>query len=178
MKTIKFIVETVWPTDPDNINNETAWDTLHCACTQCDEKNFILNTPKPEISYTNNSLSFNQPVTVTITPAKPVKAIYADLVYFELVPENDMCIPCNKDAATYGHFAGGTNNQVWNGPQQNLNISITTPQLTPCCSAVFRWCIRYKIEFTDCTSCSRLVCYEKRKDGCEKINPNPNNDKK
>ena len=33
MKTMKFIVETIWPTDPDNINNETAWDTLKCACT-------------------------------------------------------------------------------------------------------------------------------------------------
>lgn len=175
MKTMKFIVETVWPPDPDNINNETAWDTLKCVCTACDEKNFILNAPVPgNINISNNTISFNQPVTVTTTPAKTIKTIKAELVYFEMVPENDMCIPCNKEAATYGHFNNNTNSQEWNGPQQNLNISITTPQLTPCCSAVFKWCIRYKIEFTDCTTCNKLVCYEKRKEGCEKVNPDKN----
>ena len=173
MKTIKFIVETIWPTDPDNINNETAWDTLKCACTACDEKNFTLNAPAPgNISISNNTISFNQPITVTTTPAKTIKTIKAELVYYEMVPENDMCIPCNKDAATYGHFTNGTNSQEWNGPQQTLNINITTPQLTPCCSAVFKWCIRYKIEFTDCTTCNKVVCYEKKKEGCEKINNN------
>jgi hypothetical protein len=150
MKTIKFIVETIWPTDPDNINNETAWDTLHCRCDACDEKNFMLNAPVPQnITISNNTITFNQPGTVTTTPAKTIKSIKAELVYFEMIPENDMCIPCNKDAAAYGHFTNGTNSDQWNGPQQSLNINITTPQLTPCCSAVFRWCIRYKIEFTD-----------------------------
>jgi hypothetical protein len=179
MKTIKFIVESIWPSDPDNINNETAWDTLHCRCDACDEKNFTLKANPPNnINISNNTISYSQPITVTTTPPKTIKSIKAELVYFEMVPENDMCIPCNKDAATYGHFINGTNSELWNGPQQNLNISITTPQLTPCCSAVFRWCIRYKIEFTDCTTCNKLVCYEKRKEGCEKVNPNPNNDKK
>lgn len=179
MKTIKFIVETIWPTDPDNINNETAWDTLHCRCDACDEKNFSLKAPPPgNINISNNTISFNQPVTVTTTPPKTIKSIKAELVYFEMVPENELCIPCNKDAATYGHFSNGSNSQEWNGPQQNLNISITTPQLTPCCSAVFRWCIRYKVEFTDCTSCNKLVCYEKKKEGCEKGGiDNPNNPK-
>jgi hypothetical protein len=175
MKTMKFIVETVWPPDPDNINNETAWDTLKCVCTACDEKNFILNAQPPgNINISNNSISYNQPVTVTTNPVKTIKTIKAELVYFEMVPENDMCIPCNKDAATYGHFSNNTNSQEWNGPQQNLNINITIPQLTPCCSAVFKWCIRYKIEFTDCTTCNKLVCYEKRKEGCEKVNPDKN----
>ena len=179
MKTIKFIVETIWPTDPDNINNETAWDTLHCRCDACDEKNFSLKAPPPpNINISNSSITFNQPVTVTITPAKTIKSIKAELVYFEMVPENDLCIPCNKDAASYGHFNNGTNSQQWNGPQQSLNINITTPQLVPCCSAVFRWCIRYKVEFTDCTTCNKLVCYEKKKEGCEKAgNDNPNNPK-
>ena len=181
MKTIKFIVDAIWPTDPDNINNETAWDTLHCACDACDEKHFTLNVPSPQnINYSNNTLTFNQSITITTTPPKTIKSIKAELVYFEMVPENDMCIPCNKDAATYGHFTNGSNSQQWNGPQQNLNISITTPQLTPCCSAVFKWCIRYKIEFTDCTTCNKLVCYEKKKAGCEKAGggiDNPNNPK-
>jgi len=179
MKTIKFIVESIWPSDPDNINNETAWDTLHCRCDACDEKNFTLKANPPDnINISNNTISYSQPITVTTTPPKTIKSIKAELVYFEMVPENDMCIPCNKDAAAYGHFINGTNSEQWNGPQQNLNINITTPQLTPCCSAMFRWCIRYKIEFTDCTTCNKLVCYEKRKEGCEKVNPNPNNDKK
>ncbi len=181
MKTIKFIVDAIWPTDPDNINNETAWDTLHCACDACDEKHFTLKAnPPPVITYGNNTITFNQPVSVTTTPAKTIKSIKAELVYFEMVPENDLCIPCDKDAATYGHFINGTNSQQWNGPAQTVNISITTPQLTPCCSAVFRWCIRYKIEFTDCTTCNKLVCYEKKKEGCEKVAggiDNPNNPK-
>ncbi len=173
MKTMKFIVETVWPTDPDNVNIETAWDTLRCACTACDEKSFTLNAPPPgNISISNNTITYTQPITVTTTPPKTIKTIKAELVYFEMVPENDMCIPCNKDAATYGHFGNGTNSQEWNGPQQNLNITITTPQLTPCCSALFRWCIRYKIEFTDCTSCNKLVCYEEKKEGCTPDIPN------
>ncbi len=175
MKTMKFIVETIWPTDPDNINNETAWDTLKCACTACDEKNFILTASPPgNINISNNTITFNQPITVTTTPTKTIKKITAELVYYEMVPENDMCIPCNKDAATYGHFTNGLNSLDWNGPQQSLNINITTPQLTPCCSAVFRWCIRYKIEFKDCTTCNKLVCYEKKKEGCEKVNPDKN----
>lgn len=181
MKTIKFIVETIWPVDPDNINNETAWDTLHCRCDACDEKNFSLKAPLPSnINISNSNITYNQQVTVTTTPPKTIKSIKAELVYFEMVPENDLCIPCNKDAATYGHFTNGTNSQQWNGPQQSVNINITIPQLVPCCSAVFRWCIRYKIEFTDCTTCNKLVCYEKKKEGCEKAgggNYNPNNPK-
>jgi len=181
MKTIKFIVDAIWPTDPDNINNETAWDTLHCACTDCDEKYFTLNAPAPsQINFSNNILSFNQPVTITTSPVKTIKSIQAELVYFEMVPENEFCIPCNKDASTYGHFTNGSNSLQWNGPQQTLNFNIITPQLTPCCSALFRYCIRYKIEFTDCTSCSKLVCYEKKKEGCSKSgtgNDNQNNPK-
>ena len=181
MKTIKFIVDAVWPTDQDNINNETAWDTLHCVCTDCDEKSFTLNAPAPsQINFNNNTLSFNQPVTITTSPAKTIKSIQAELVYFEMVPENEFCIPCNKDASSYGHFTNGSNSLQWNGPQQTLNFNIITPQLTPCCSALFRYCIRYKIEFTDCTSCNKLVCYEKKKEGCSKSgtgNDNQNNPK-
>lgn len=147
-----------------------------CKCDACDEKNFSLKAPSPSpITILNNTISFNQPITVTTNPVKTIKSIKAELVYFEMVPENDMCIPCNKDAATYGHFINGTNSQQWIGQQQNLNISITTPQLTPCCSALFKYCIRYKIEFTDCTTCNKLVCYEKRKEGCQKGNANPDN---
>jgi hypothetical protein len=172
---LKFLVDAEDVADPDNKETEVKSDTLKCACTVCDEKNFTLNAPAPgNITISNNTISYNQPITVTTTPAKTIKSVKAELVYYEMVPENDMCIPCNKDAATYGHFTNGINSLDWNGPQQSLNINITTPQLTPCCSAVFKWCIRYKIEFKDCTTCNKLVCYEKKKEGCEKVNPDKN----
>ncbi len=163
---IRDVGNTFWKASKD-----TCVNVLPCKCEDCDEKRFTLNAPTPaQISITNNTITFNQGITVTTTPPKTIKTIKADLVYFEMIPENDLCIPCNKDAATYGHFTNGTNSLQWNGPQQSLAFNITTPQLTPCCSALFRWCIRYKIEFTDCTTCNKLVCYEKKKDGCEKIN--------
>ena len=169
---IRDVSNTFWKASKDTCVNVAV-----CRCDACDEKNFVFTAPKPSpINYTNNTLAYNQNITVTTTPAKTIKSITAELVYFELVPENNLCIPCNKDAATYGHFTNGSNTLQWNGPQTSLNINITTPQLVPCCSALFRWCIRYKIEFTDCTSCSKLVCYEKKKEGCEKL-PADNNPK-
>jgi hypothetical protein len=159
---IKDVGNNFWKASKDTCVNVTP-----CKCDACDEKNFTLAAPPPsQIVFANNTISFTQGITVTTTPTKTIKSITADLVYFEMAPENDMCIPCNKDGATYGHFTNGKNTIQWNGTQQNLNFNITTPQLTPCCSALFRWCIRYKIEFTDCTSCSKVICYDKKKEGC------------
>ncbi len=164
---LKFLVDAEDVADPDNKETEVRSDTLKCRCDACDEKNFSLTTPSPsQINFANNILSFTQPITVG--SVKPVKSIKAELVYFEMVPENDYCIPCNKDAATYGHFTNGTNSMQWNTVNAPQNFNITTPQMTPCCSAVFKWCIRYKIEFKDCTTCNKLVCYEKKKERCEK----------
>ncbi len=156
--------------DPNKNAEDYLCDTVKpCRCLDCDDKHFTLTANQPsQINYTNNMLSFSQPVTIVTTPPKTIKNIKAELVYFEMIPENNFCIPCNKDAATYGHFTNGTNSLNWasgNNPPP-LNISITTPQLTPCCSAEFRWCIRYKIEFTDCTTCNKLVCYRKKIEGC------------
>ncbi len=165
---LKFLVDAEDVADPDNKETEVKSDTLTCRCDACDEKNFSLTAPTPsQINFANNILSFSQPLT--IVSVKPVKSIKAELVYFEMIPENDYCIPCNKDAATYGHFTNGTNSMEWNTVNSPQNFNITTPQMTPCCSAVFRWCIRYKIEFKDCTTCNKLVCYEKRKEGCDKV---------
>lgn len=172
---IKDVGNAFWKASKDTCVKVDA-----CRCDACDEKNFVFSAPKPApINYTNNTISYNQNITVTTTPAKTIKSITAELVYIEMVPENNLCIPCNKDAATYGHFTNGSNSLQWNGPQTALNINITTPQLVPCCSALFRWCIRYKIEFTDCTSCNKLVCYEKKKEGCHKapVNNNPKDPK-
>ncbi|MBI5858270.1 MAG: hypothetical protein HZB42_11565 [Sphingobacteriales bacterium] len=181
-KIIRFFVAAEDPVDNAITETEVEADTLHCACDACDEKHFVMNAPAPaQINTTNNSISFNQPVTIVATPPKTVKTITAELVYFEMKPENDQCIPCDKDASLYGHFTNGTNSQMWNGPQSNLNISITTP-VTPCCSTLFRWCIRYKVEFSDCTVCTKVICYEKKKSGCTPTggggdNPTINNPK-
>ncbi len=166
---LKFLVDAEQVADPDNKETEVKSDTLKCRCDACDEKNFSLTAPAPsQINFSNNVLAFTQAITVGST--KPVKSIKAELVYFEMIPENDYCIPCNKDAITYGHFTNGTNSMQWNTVNPPLNFTITTPQMTPCCSAVFKWCIRYKIEFKDCTTCNKLVCYEKKKEGCDKAN--------
>jgi hypothetical protein len=161
---IKDVGNAFWKASKD-----TCVNVVPCRCDACDEKNFTLTAPPPTpINFANNILAFTQPLT--IVSVKPIKNIKAELVYFEMIPENDFCIPCNKDAATYGHFTNGTNSMQWiaTTPPTPLNISITTPQMTPCCSAVFKWCIRYKIEFKDCTTCNKLVCYEKKKEGCER----------
>jgi uncharacterized repeat protein (TIGR01451 family) len=156
----------------DAVNNfwkaskDTCIKVEPCRCDACDDKNFVMTVPKPsQINWANNSLTYNQPISITTTPPKTIKNIKAELVYFELIPQNADCLPCDKDATLYGHFANGTNSQQWTGPQTSLNISITTPN-APCCSTLFRWCIRYKVEFTDCTVCSKLICYEKKKEGC------------
>jgi hypothetical protein len=165
-KIIRIWVAVEDPVDNAITETEVEADTLDCRCDACDEKNFTLKTPAPgQISVTNSGISFNQTISVTTNPAKTIKSITAELVYFEMIPENDQCIPCDKDATLYGHFLNGTNTQKWNGPQSSVSIGITTP-LMPCCSTLFRWCIRYKIEFTDCTVCSKVICYQKKKTGC------------
>ena len=134
-------------------------------CQECSDGKFIFNAPAPPVFSSNNGISFVQPVSVTTTPPKSIKSISAELVYFEMVPDNDLCVPCNKDELLYGHFGNGTNSIKWDGAQTSLNINITTP-VTPCCGTFFRWCIRYKVEFSDCVVCSKLICYEMSKEGC------------
>ncbi len=184
MKTMKFIVDAIWPSDPDNINNETAWDTLHCACDACDEKKVKINiVPSTNIVINgNNTLTLNQPISITTTPLKLVKSLKAELVYFEFVPESEDCLPCNKDSKTFGNFDNGTHTQTWNyTPPKNFSNSntftttITLPPTVKCCDATIRWCIRYVVTFEDCTVCNKLVCYEKKKEGCGKGNPIPDN---
>lgn len=146
-----------------------------CRCDACDEKNFVMNVPKPsQINWSNNTLSFNQPITITTTPPKTIKSIKAELVYYEMIPQIDDCLPCDKEPGLYGHFSNGTNSQQWIGSQTSLSINITTPNV-PCCSTQFRWCIRYKVEFTDCTVCTKLICYEKKKEGCVPVHPGGDN---
>jgi hypothetical protein len=140
-----------------------------CICNFCNTPSFVLNAPVPTtINYNGGQLNLSQPLTITTTPIKTIKNITADLVYFEMQPENDACISCNKDAQLYGIFANGTNTEVFTNTNNNqvIPIKINTPNLIACCKASFKWCIRYKVEFTDCSSCSKIICYQKTKEGC------------
>lgn len=83
MKTIKFIVDAIWPTDPDNINNETAWDTLKCACDPCR----ILGVTLKGDSLTSTASTSGQILlSGVLNGLNPnmVKKITFELVYFNI----------------------------------------------------------------------------------------------
>ena len=168
-----------------------------CKCDACDEKKVNINIPPSNniVINGNNTITLNQSISIATTPTKLVKSIKAELVYFEFVPESEDCLPCNKDSKTFGNFdngtlaatggtGAGTHSLQWNfSPMKNFTggntaaITITLPPTVGCCSATIRWCIRYVVTFEDCTVCNKLVCYEKKKEGCVKGNPNPNDPK-
>ena len=178
---LKFLVDAEDVADPDNKETEVVYDTLKCICNTCDSVK--IDVAQKEIKFDANG-NINMNTTISVSP-KPVKNIKAELVYFEYKPESDDCMLCNKDSKTFGNFANGTHSQEWNfSPPKNLSggtpasMVITVPPTVKCCDAVIRWCIRYVITFDDCTVCNKLICYEKKKEGCAKGNINPNNDQK
>jgi len=177
---LKFLVDGEDVADPDNKETEVASDTLKCLCTACDS--IKIDVVQKDIKFdANGNIVLN--TNISVSP-KLVKNIKAELVYYEYKPESDDCMLCNKDSKTFGNFANGTHSQEWNfSPPKNLSggtpasMVITIPPTVKCCDAVIRWCIRYVITFDDCTVCNKLICYEKKKEGCAKGNPNPNDQK-
>lgn len=167
-------------------DNDLESDTLQCICNECDKIKIEI-PEKGVINYTGNALTLN---TSVIVSPKKIKKITADIVYFSYVPESDDCAPCNKDSKAFGNFASATlsangfpspgalmygHEVVWNsnnlaGAMLNgqLNFNITTPPLVKCCSARFKFCIRYSFLFEDCTVCDKVVCYSFNKEGCIK----------
>ena len=186
---ITDLVNSFWKASKDTCANVEP-----CACDACSDKKLNINIqPTNNITINgNNTISFNQPITITTTPPKLIKSIKAELVYFEFIPESEDCMPCNKDSKTFGNFdngtlanttgvGGGTHSLQWDfAPPKNFSggnnasITITLPPTVGCCNATIRWCIRYVVVFEDCTVCNKLVCYEKKKDGCAKNNNNNN----
>ena len=68
---IRDVGNTFWKASKD-----TCVNVLPCKCEDCDEKRFTLNAPTPaQISITNNTITFNQGITVTTTPPKTIKTI-------------------------------------------------------------------------------------------------------
>jgi hypothetical protein len=176
-------------------SRDTCTPVLPCKCEACDPKkvNIIIPPTTNIVINANNSVTTTQPVTITTTPLKLVKSLKAELQYFEFVPESEECMPCNKETKTFGNMDNGTFATVIASgggthvlqsiysPAKNFTAAqstvytFTIPPTVKCCSATIRWCVRYVITFNDCTVCSKIVCYEKKMDGCAKGNSNPNN---
>ena len=177
---LKFLVDAEDGADPDNKETEVVYDTIKCVCNACDSVK--IDVAQKDLKFDNNgNLIVN--TNISVSP-KLVKNIKAELVYFEYKPESDDCMLCNKDSKTFGNFANGTHSQEWNfSPPKNLSggtpasMTITVPPTVKCCDATIRWCIRYVVTFDDCTVCNKLICYEKKKEGCAKGNLNPNDQK-
>lgn len=174
-------------------SKDTCIAVAPCKCDKCDGEKVVFNIPAtPAVTFNNNSFSVAQNISIATTPLKPVKELRAELVYFEYLPQSEDCLPCNKDSKTYGNFMTGNAGNI-NGtgsgnhglafaftPSKNfstpvpVNYTISTPPQVSCCSATIRWCIRWVAVFDDgkeCFTCTKLVCYETKKEGCGPGNP-------
>ncbi len=175
LSSLKFLVDAEDVTDPDNKETEVGTYTLTCKCNACDSVKIQL-PDKAEIKPDGNG-NLILGTTISISP-KLVKSIKTELVYFEYKPESDDCMICNKDSKTFGNFlsAQANNQQLslpwphtvqWTGNNPNgatitnvpLQFNISMPPTVKCCAAVVRWCIRYVVTFSDCTICSKQICY-------------------
>ena len=160
-------------------------------CEACDPKLVKINvSPGYTIQFLNDqSFSLGQLISITTTPPKPISAIKAELSYFEFLPESENCLTCNTNSATFGNFNSGTATNVsgtvsgthalnfaFNPPKPPGNFPLTMvismPPTVNCCEGLVRICITYTVVFEDCTACTRLVCYERKK-GSNIISDNP-----
>ncbi len=103
MKTIKFIVDAIWPSDPDNINNETAWDSLKCACDLCKNLGVTIKDDK----LTNTASTSGQILlSGALSGLNPgvVKKVTIELVYFNIEQTGDSnCVKCAENKE-WGNF--------------------------------------------------------------------------
>ncbi|HMD01270.1 MAG TPA: hypothetical protein VKH37_14015, partial [Ferruginibacter sp.] len=164
-KVYRFFVAAEDAVDNAITETEVQPDTVKCKCDACDNNKVKFNIP-PSTNVTingNNTLTLIQPISITTTPAKMIKSIKAELVYFEYVPENEDCMPCNKDSKTFGNWdngtlasttglGGGTHSLQWNfnppknfSTPNNANVTITLPPTVKCCDATIRWCVRWVV---------------------------------
>lgn len=103
MQTIKFIVDAIWPTDPDNINNETAWDTLHCECDPCKTMGVTLKGDKLTITASSSGQILLSGVLTGLNPAN-IKKITMELVYYNIEQTGDSnCVKCAENRE-WGNF--------------------------------------------------------------------------
>lgn len=160
----------------------------------CTSPAFTLSAPSPtSFAFNpNNTLSFTQSLNIATNTTKKIVSIAADLNYFEFTPGSDDCSPCNKNSETFGNFSSGSIGSVgalgagthvvtstFSAPKQSGNfpasLTITLPPLVQCCEGFVRWCVRYVITFDDCTVCTKVICYDKKKPSATVVNHQPNN---
>jgi hypothetical protein len=139
MKTIKFIVGAAWPSDPDNINNETAWDTLSCPCDPCRNIGVsvvqdALQTPK-----NGNPVQINLVGSFIGLNANTIKKVTAEIIYFNITQTNDPnCAKCVYDSRYYGNFyppssaLPGYGGPVLNRPDYSRLITWTSTIIKAC----------------------------------------------
>jgi len=171
-----------------NRNARNEIDSLkypQCPCSACDE--ITITAPIKGDIQNNGAGGLSFLANLSAGPKK-VKRIKADLVYFEMKPDDENCLACDKNSSTFGNFSSATttnpnfsggvntnhtaqfdalgNIDISNGIPINFMVSI--PPLVACCNATVNFCIRYIITFEDCTVCNVLVCYPYSITGCKK----------
>ena len=155
--------------DKPNRNARNEIDSLkypQCPCSACDQVK-ISSVLAGEIQNNGNGgLIFA--INLSAGPKK-VKRIKADLVYFDMKPDDVNCLVCNKSSNTFGNFmSAATSNTNFTGgviaghsagfdalgnvdisPGIPLKFSLSIPPLVSCCNATINFCIRYIITFED-----------------------------
>jgi hypothetical protein len=171
-----------------NKNSRNEIDSLKfpkCPCSACDEVTINTTQQGNFINNGNGSLSFAATVS---SSTKKVKRIRAELVYFDMKPDDENCFACNKNSSFFGNFSAATttNTNFTSLIQQPhsaqfdalgsinisggvlLNFTVTIPPMVSCCNADVNFCIRYVITYEDCTVCNKLTCYNYKIVGCQK----------
>jgi hypothetical protein len=156
-----------------------------CPCSACDEVTINVGMQGNITNNGNGGLNFT---ALVASSPKKVKRIRAELVYFDMKPENENCLICNKNDNFFGNFINATttnNNFTSTIPYPHsaqldapgdINISggvpisftVSIPPMVSCCNAGVNFCIRYVITYEDCTVCNKLVCYNYKITGCQK----------
>jgi len=147
----------------------------------CDPPNVTINIPAgTSVLNADNTITLSQNIQVNTSPVKLITSIQAELNYFEFIPGSEDCLACNKNSITFGNFIKGTISSTpavgsgthvmtsnFTGPKPPgtfpASLTISLPPVVKCCEGLVRWCIRYVITFDDCTVCTKVVCYEKKK---------------
>ena len=171
-----------------NIPNPTV------VCTACNSVKITVPTTSTILFYNNNTFTLAHTMSVSSTPTRYVRSIKAELDYFEYVPDAENCMACNKNSATFGNILAGTIATVTGSGSGTHNylvnyvpakapgaypvaLTISMPPTVNCCAGTLRICVRYIVTFDDCTVCSQMVCYEKKKTSTLTASPidvNPN----
>ena len=149
-------------------------------CAACSTIKITLPLTSTIILYSNNTFNVLHSMSITSTPTRYIRNIKAELVYFEYLPDAENCMACNKNSATFGNILSGTIGSVAGTASGNHQLEVnylpakapgsfpvyfrvSMPPVVNCCNGTLRICMRYVVTFDDCTVCSQMVCYEKRK---------------